>query len=376
MNVTVVGGGNMGLAMTGYMAVHRKARVTLFTKKNIWGKGTLKVNDVEAGKLFSAKNFVCTSDPETAFPDADIIFVTYPAFLRKKFIQDYGKYFKQAAYLGFVPGYGGAEYLCGPLLDRGVNIFAFQRVPYVARADENENGRVVGILSKKTRLYVKAIPEKKTCEVSLIVEELLDIPVCLLKEYLSVTLAPSNPLLHITGLYNVFKNYEAGQRFERQLKFYEEWNDETSKLLFAYDDELQNICNALKPLDLSEVVPLPVYYESPTPEKMTQKLKNIRAFEAVLVPLKKDAGGYAADLDSRMFAEDYPFGVCVIKDFAKMTGVETPTVDLLLDFYYKLSGHKYFENDGAYTKEIKDTGIPGIYGLTSVAELVKFYHRA
>lgn len=374
MNITVVGAGNMGLSMTAYMAIHKKEKITLYTHKNILGRGPIKMNDVENKEYLSSDNFTVTADPEKAFCNADIVFITYPAFLRKKFIEDYGKYLKEDSYIGFVPGYGGAEYSCSTLLDRGINIFGFQRVPYVARADEDDEGTTASILSRKKRLYIGAIPNSKTAEISKIIETLLDIPTQSLKEYLSITLAPSNPLLHITGLYGVFKDYEQGQIYKKPMKFYEEWNDDTSRLLFAYDEELQRICEALKPLDMNEVVPLPIYYESPTPERMTQKLKSIEAFKVVLVPLKKIEAGYIPDLESRMFVEDYPFGVCMIKDFAIMTGVETPTIDLLLDFYEKLSGHKYFEKDGVYTNEIKDTGIPGIYGIRTKADIIRFYH--
>lgn len=375
MNITVVGAGNMGLSMTAYMAIHKKGKITLFTHKNILDKGPLKMNDIENNEYSSSADFIVTADPEKAFCNADVVFITYPAFLRKKFVADYGQYFHKDSYIGFVPGYGGVEYSCSALLNRGVNIFGFQRVPYVARACEDDEGKTASILSRKKSLYIGAIPSSKTAEISKIVEVLLDIPVQSLKEYLSITLAPSNPLLHITGLYGVFKDYEPGQIYERPMKFYEEWNDDTSRLLFAYDAELQKICEALNPLDMGEVVPLPTYYESPTPERMTQKLKSIEAFKVVLVPLKKIETGYIPDLESRMFAEDYPFGVCVIKDFAMMTGVETPTVDLLLDFYERLSGHKYFEKDGTYTNEIKDTGVPGIHGIRTKAEIIRFYHR-
>lgn len=375
MNITIVGAGNMGLAMVGYMAANCKGNLTLFTNKNILENGKLRVNDVEREEEYATDNFVCTNDPQAAFKDADIIFVTYPAFLRKDFIKKYEMLFKEGAYLGFVPGYGGAEYSCISLIDRGVNVFGFQRVPYVARASVAGQQNVAGILSKKDKLFIGAIPNNKTQEISQIVEQLLDIPVQPLKEYLSITLAPSNPLLHITGLYNVFKNYQHGDAFDSQLKFYEEWNDETSDILFEYDRELQEICKALAPLDMSEVVPLPTYYESPTPEAMTKKLKSIEPFKAVLVPLNKEDKGFTLDLDSRMFVEDYPFGVCVIKDFAMMTKVKTPTVDMLLEFYERLSGHKYFESDGKYTEEAKQTGIPGINGLKSVEDIMKFYHK-
>lgn len=372
MKVTVVGAGNIGLAMTAYIAINQRAEVTLFTNKTI---GQLRLNFVEKDVIKEATAYCVTSDPTKAFSEADIVFVTYPAFLRKKFIDDNQRFFKEGAFLGFVPGYGGAEYYCTELIKRGISIFGLQRVPYVARATRDESGAVAGILSSKKELFVGTIPNEKSTEAARIIEELLDIPVNKLKEYLSITLAPSNPLLHITGLYNVFRNYKEGQLFDSPLKFYEEWNDNTSEILFDYDNELQEICKKLAPLDMREVVPLPVYYESPTPQAMTKKLKSIESFKAVTVPLKAVEGGYIPDLQSRMFVEDYPFGVCIIKDFALITGVQTPTVDMLLDFYDTISGHKYFNNDGTYTEEIVNTGVPGIHGLNNKEDIIAFYHR-
>lgn len=371
MNVTVIGAGNMGLALTAYIAINHKANVTLFTEKNI---NSIYLRMAEKDSLEKAEDFNTTSDAKKALSNADIVLVTYPAFLRKNFIQNNQQYFKAGSFLGFIPGYGGAEYTCTSLINRGVNIFGLQRVPYVARYSKGEHGYIAGILSSKKELFLCAIPRNKCEEIANYIQQLLDIPVKQLKEYLSITLAPSNPLLHITGIYNVFKDFEAGKKYERPMKFYEEWNDTASEILFRYDAELQDICSHLKPLDMSEVVPLPVYYESPTPQDMTKKLKSIESFNSVMVPLIHDKDGYVPDLTSRMFLEDYPFGVCIIKDFARMTGVSTPTVDLLLEFYEKLSGHKYFHSSGTYTEEIKDTGVPGINGFSNIKDIIDFYH--
>ncbi len=362
----------MGLAMTAYMAVNNKAKVVLFTRKRI---NSLRLNTVEQNKIETTDNFCTSDDPGKAFNDADIIFVTYPAFLRKSFIEQIQEHIKEGTFVGFVPGYGGAEYSCGELLRRGVYIFGLQRVPYVARATEDEDGKIAGILSSKKELFVGAIPKAKTAVIADIINELLDIPAHPLREYLSITLAPSNPLLHIAGLYNVFRDYREGDIITRPLKFYEEWNDETSELLFLYDSELQEICSKLSPIDMREVVPLPVYYESPTPERMTLKLKSIESFKAVMVPLIKIENGYLPDLKSRMFIEDYPYGVCVIKDFARLLDIKTPTIDMLLSFYENLSGHKYFNDDNTYTDEIKNTGVPGINGLKSKEDIINFYHQ-
>lgn len=374
MNVTIVGAGNMGLAMTAYLAANHKANVTLFTEKNVLEKGSLHLHDVENAIEKDTADFTCSADPAVALAQADITFVTYPAFLRKPFIEKYQSYFRAGALVGFIPGYGGAEYACVELVRHGVTVFGFQRTPYVARKSETEHGVIAGILSRKKELFVGTIPSSETERASAIIESLLDIPVRRVREYLSVTLTPTNPLLHISGLYNAFKDYVPGKFYPAQLKFYEEWNDATSELLFAYNEELQQICRAMQPLDLSEVVSLPIYYESPTPPDMTRKLKSIESFKAVLVPMKQEAEGFVPDLGSRMFVEDYPFGVCIIKDFARITGVETPMVDMLLDFYEKLSGHKYFNADGTYTDEIRATGVPGIYGLNTKEDIIAFYH--
>lgn len=374
MNVTIVGAGNIGLTMASYISLDTENKVTVFTSRDLLVNKQLILRDVEDHKETIIENIRISDDPKIAFKNADIIFCTYPAFLRKQFIQKNEEYITSKSILCFVPGYGGAEYSCLKLLDKGVIIAGLQRVPYVARSERKDCEVDANILSKKKTLYVAAIPKNETVRVSGIIENLLNIRVESLHEYLAITLAPSNPLLHLSGLYNVFKDYKNGDHYDKQLNFYEEWNDDTSRLLFAYDKELQEICRHLGKLDLHEVVALPIYYESPTPEKMTEKLKSIEAFKAVKVPLIKDKKGYVPDFNSRMFVEDFPYGICVIKDFARMANIKTPTIDGLLQFYKNLTGHEYFDLEkNKYGKEIEDTGVPGIQGFTSIEEIEKFY---
>lgn len=372
MNITLVGAGNMGLAMTAYLSLSESNQVTLYTNKKIlWNE--LMLEEVEGNLKKKAGFFDVTDNPQRAFSEADIVFCTYPAFLRKNFIEECGAFFHSDMILGFVPGYGGAEFFCRELIDRGVVVCGLQRVPYVARFSEEGSGITARILSKKKSLYCAAIPFHMTKIVSKQVENLLHIPCMPMQEYLAVTLAPSNPLLHITGLYNVFHNYKAGECYARPMRFYEEWTDDASRLLFRYDDEIQNICHNLSPLRLEEVVSLPVYYDAPTPERMTKKLKSIEAFQEVMVPLKEIDGRWIPDFNSRMFIEDFPYGVCIIKDFARIAHVDTPVVDLLLDFYHSLTGHRYFYGDGTYTEEIVHTGVPGIHDINTLEDVKEFY---
>lgn len=364
MKVVIVGAGNVGLAMAAYMAVYYKADVTLFTNKNI---RFLNLNMAEQEIAERTDDFVTTYDPAEAFSNADIVFVTYPAFLRKKFIEDCGKYIQSGCRLGFIPGYGGAEYFCKELIERDVTIFGLQRVPYVARA----NGCEANILSKKKALFVSSIPVSKVNNLAKNIEQLLDIKTVAIKDYLSITLTPTNPIIHIAGLWGAFKDYNQNVGYIRKVGFYDQWDDMTSKLLFDYDSEVQNICKELDMFDLSSVVSLPIYYESDTPEKLTQKLKSIESFKVVKVPLKTYENKLIVDLNNRMFTEDFPFGVVVYKDIANILKIQTPVIDKLLEFYESLSGIKY---DFAVDKStLLETGAPSANGLENFENFVKFY---
>ncbi len=371
MKVCVVGAGNIGLALACDLSFSEELNVCLYTQSNV-DFSNLIFRDLE-------RNLECTNikvqlenNLQKALYGADYVFCTYPAFLRANFIQESEPYYMEGCKLGFVPGYGGAEYCCQKLIAKGVIIFGLQRVPYVAR---QENKKIASIISRKSEIYIATLPSKYTLEVCADVEKMLKIPTTPLKTYLAVTLAPSNPLLHLTGLYNVFKDYQEGNYYTKQLMFYNEWNDDASKMLFEYDDELQNICANMKPIDLSEVVSLKTYYESDTPQAMTKKLKSIKAFEVVKVPLIEKDNKFYPDYSSRMFVEDFPFGIAIIKYFGILTNVKTPVIDKILNFYKDKTGICYYNSDNTFGKDFGESGAPYNFGLKSKEDILKFYDQ-
>lgn len=369
MKICIVGAGNIGLVLASTLALKEEHDIVIYTHSD-FDVSKLVFNDVENDKQYTNLDFRLETDLEKAISDSDYVFCTYPAFLRKDFIEESKDYYPKGCKLGFVPGYGGAEYMCKELVDNGITVFGLQRVPFVAR---HSNREVANCLSRKTNIYIATIPKDKTDEICEEVGEFVDIPAIPLKEYLAVTLVPSNPLLHLTGLYNVFKDYKPGDSFDRQLMFFEEWNDETSELLIKYDEELQEICNRMKPLNLEEIVSLKIYYESPTAEDMTRKLKSIKAFEVVKVPLIEKEGKFYPDFGSRMFLEDYPFGIAIIKYFGILTKVDTPAIDKILKLYEDLQGVCYFNEDGTPGKDFAESGVPANYGLNDLESIINYY---
>ena len=312
MKICVVGAGNIGLVLASTLALKEKYEVVIYTP-NYFDISKLVFKDIENNECYTNLDIKIETSLENAISDTDYVFCTYPAFLRKKFIEESKEFYPQKCKLGFFSGYGGAEYMCKELVERGITIFGLQRVPFVARQTDKKIARC---LSRKEKLFIAAIPKEKTKEICIELEELIGIPTVELNEYLAVTLVPSNPLLHLCGLYNVFKDYEEGDYFDRQLMFYDEWNDETSELLLDYDDELQEICKKMKPLNLEEIVSLRTYYESPTAEAMTKKLKSIEAFKVVTVPLiEKEGKFYILEMGYR-----FPAAVASCPFYEKVTG--------------------------------------------------------
>lgn len=377
MKIVIIGGGNIGLAMTSLLSFS-KNDVLLLTSKKI--DRTLYLFDREENCEKKSLNFLFSTNKREALTNADLILCTYPAFLRKKFILEYGNYLKRNAILGFIPGYGGIEFSCKELLSRGIIIFGLQRVPFVSRVHNFKDKIQANILSKKKTLYLSSIPNHHGPFLSKIMENLLNIPCKTLNYFASLTLGTSNPLLHTVGVYNIFKNSNENTQFCKTIKLYESWTDEASELLLKYDEELQKICIALSGKSHffnnlnREVMPLSLYYEAKTASQMTKKLKSIKAFDSVYAPLKQISDNkYVIDLDSRMFLEDFPFGVCVIKDISLIVGEDTPAIDTLINFYQKLTGYIYFNQDGSRGKDYFMLGAPGANGIRSVQELESFY---
>lgn len=95
--------------------------------------------------------------------------------------------------------------------------------------------------------------------------------------------------------------------------FYEDWNDETSRLLFACDEELQEICRRIDRLDLSAVRSLKLHYESETPEKLTAKIRGIRSFCGIKTPMKAVENGFIPDFESRYFRPIFRLDLRLLK---------------------------------------------------------------
>jgi hypothetical protein len=372
MNICILGGGNIGTLILGDIGAKTGVSVRLLTSRpDEWGH-TIEVCGRDGTVKSIGKIDLISSDPEDVIVDADIIISTLPSHIFPGIIHKIEPYVKTGAWIGVMPGSGGSEFYCKELIERGCILFGFQRVHGIARI--KEYGKSVYDLGKKNELYIAAIPTDKTEEVCRLMEDLFDMKCNPMPNYLNVTLTPSNPILHTVRLYTLFRNYKEGMYWDKLIDFYAEWTDEASKLLIACDKELQTMCHRVNGLDLTSVRSLTEHYESETPEQMTAKISNIIAFKSIKMPMLITEKGYIPDFKSRYFLEDFPYGLCIIKSFCEIVGLETPCIDKVLMWFERIAEVEYYVNHRFIGGDLNKLPLPQNFGIIAVKNIVEYYN--
>lgn len=360
MNITIIGGGNIGTQFAVHCAV-KNHNVIIFTNKVEKFQKELQIVD-ENNVVNHKANINCaTNDAEKAFKNADLIFVTVPAFMMKETADKIAPYYKKGLYIALIPGTGGGECAFKKAIEQGCIVFGLQRVPSVARL--REYGKCVCASGYRESLHLAAIPHRYTDECCKIIESIFDNQkVYALPNYLCVTMIPSNPVLHTTRLKTLFADYTKSSYYNYIPLFYEEWSMDSSELLFLNDEEVQNICKALSDFDLSYVKSLKLHYESQTPEQLTQKMRSIKSLQGLKTPYVQTENGLIPDFNSRYFTADFPFGLEILVQIANFAKVQTPNLNQTLDWYWTIvgNGNKFSYSD---------------FGILSLDDFKAFYKQ-
>lgn len=330
MNITIVGGGNVGTQF----AVHCSSKghkVVVFTSKYAQFQKELSVIDEDDKVLLTGKIHCATNDPHIAFENADLIFITLPAFCIDDVADLIIKNALKKPPIGLIPGIGGME--CAFMQYSGP-VFGIQRIPSMARL--KVMGSKVCAIGYRQQLYLSTFNEEYADQFCKIMEHFFDIKCYFIHCYLNITLTPSNPILHTTRLFDLFKNYQQGVKYDSIPLFYEEWTDEASELLFLCDNEVQKICKAYPELKLDYVKSLKKHYEVNTPKELTQKIRSIEGFKKIKAPMIATESGFIPDFNSRYFLADFPYGLSIIRQVASFSMVSTPTIDKILNWYQKI----------------------------------------
>lgn len=356
MNICIVGGGNIGTAMAVEFA-HNDHKVNILTSRpKEWDRKIYAV-DASGREIYSGELNLVTSDISAAFNGVDYVFVTLPSNVQADFAGHAIEYVRAGMNFVMMPGFGGAEFLMKPLIDRGVHLYGFQRVHAVARL--REYGKSVWF-DKKFALQFAALSDKNNLDiVRRDMEILFEIPCQILSNYLCITLTPSNPILHTARLYSMFRDF--GQPLNENVLFYATWDDRASEMLLHMDDEVQNICRSLTEMDLTSVTSLKVHYESDSVPAMTRKLRSIQSLSKIPSPMKQTSEGWIPDIDNRYFVCDFGYGLDILLQFAEILNVDAPTINEVMAWYSRVT------NTAAHKVNLRD------YDLQDKEDIYNFY---
>lgn len=321
MNICICGGGNLGHVCAGFLANRGHQVSILTTKPSRWGKSLEIVapDDTFVGELAAV-----TSEPAEVIPQVEMVLICLPGFAIHDELEKIKLHISKDTIVGTIVSSTGFFFEAFKVLPSDIALFGFQRVPFISRTIEY--GHLAELKGYKETLSV-AIEQTESKEpIRQQLERLFEKPVTLLDSHYEVSLSNSNPLLHPSRLYTMWKDWQPGITYPRNPQFYAEWTLEASTLLIQMDEEFQNLLKilGLKPNCIPTVLD---YYESTDAESLTHKLQAIKAFQGIYSPMKEVSGGFIPDFTSRYFTEDFPYGMHFIIETAQNQGVEIPTIE-------------------------------------------------
>ena len=159
----------------------------------------------------------CSKDAKDVVPGSQIILICSPAQTKVDILQQIKPYLEHGAYVGTIFGQGGfdlqANYVLGDdIQKKNLTIFSLQYVPFLCKVVNY--GKDVNIIGPKKHLYITAYPPERVHEVCTLMTLSYFIPSVPLPNFLSLTLCPSNQIIHPGRVYGFFKNWDGKTPFK------------------------------------------------------------------------------------------------------------------------------------------------------------------
>ena len=317
--ICICGGGALGMVVASVLSHTREVAVCVLTAHpQQWSKSIETIDS--AGKVYQGVLEKVSDRAAEVIPQSDIVLLCLPGFLIEKSLRQIAPFITDQA-VGSIVSSTGFFFQAHRIFPKTVSLFGFQRVPYIARV--REYGHSADLLGYKQQLYMATenLPE----DFEAMWSKWLQTPVAHMSNYLEASLSNSNPLLHPARLYGMWHGWN-GEAYKEQMLFYAHWDEFSSEVYIAMDEEFQRLC-----MTVGVVIPSVLeYYESTDAVSLTRKLRSIAAFQTIKAPMKQTENGFVPDFESRYFTEDFPYGLQIIKDLAQTHQIKTPMIDKVL----------------------------------------------
>lgn len=322
INICICGGGNLGHVVSGYLGTKSDVNVGILTRHPERWSNQLEIKLPDSSTL-KGKLKTVTRNPSEIIPQADILLLCLPGMYIRSEIEEVKPYLKPSTIVGSIVSSTGFFFQTHELIHHQPT-FGFQRVPFIARTEVY--GHKAHLLGFKKTLKVVIENYDNVERLRIELEKLFDTPVKLLDSFYEVSLSNSNPLLHTSRLYTMWKDWHEGIFYTKQNLFYEDWTVEAAQLYIDMDEEFQNLLQVLG-VKKDAIPPVLEYYESHDATSLCNKIKSIDAFKGIKSPMVETEQGWIPDFNSRYFTEDFGYGLKFIYQLARKNKIISPNID-------------------------------------------------
>ena len=366
-DLVVIGGGNLGHTMSAVMASNGLNVLVLTREPNKWSDklivkdlyGKQYIGEIHASNDFSLVRYT-----------SHILF-TLPGNALIASLKQLKPYINDKHILGSVVASSGFFWQARQLLGPEVSLYGFQRVPFISRIAEYGKSATITGYKEVNKIAVLGRNELEKHLEQFYLNKIGG-KVVFLKNYLEAALTNSNPLLHTARMYSLFKGYQEGKtKYPNHIYLYREWDDSSSDLLIKMDEEFQIIVSKLG-IGNNNFPSILSYYESNDAASLTDKIQNISAFSDILTPMIGDGPYYLPDIGSRIFQEDIPYGLVIIKSLGNLAKIATPNIDMVLFWSQKLMNRSYYRDSWNEGKDIVNSSSISNFTISNINELVEF----
>ena len=332
MKICICGGGNLGHVVAGFVAAQSKHEVCLLTRQPERWSTQLTIEAPE-GTTYTGHLSGIYSDAKQAISDAQIILLCLPGYGIRDTLLQIKDYLRPDAAVGTVVSSTGFFFQAMDILPASQTLFGFQRVPFISRViDYGHRARLMGY---KESLELAIERSAQPGILRDVLSDMLRTPIHLLGSHYEVSLSNSNPLLHPSRLYSLWKGWHPGIIYDRIPMFYEEWTEEAAELYINMDRELQALLEQL-PVSKGSIATVLAYYESTDAPSLARKLRSIEAFKGIASPMRQVEGGFVPDFHSRYFTEDFPYGLAFVHRLTHEKNIPSPTIDMIYEWGMKM----------------------------------------
>ncbi|MCK5674888.1 MAG: NAD/NADP octopine/nopaline dehydrogenase family protein [Spirochaetales bacterium] len=394
IRVCICGGGNAAHVMAGlFSSGNNKAvkKVSIFSnfsdtaekmRMGVEKNDGIKVH-MPDGKIVIGKPDVISGNAADVIPDSNLIIMPVPSMAYESLLTEIEPYIASGTIIGATPGMGGFDWVLKRILRKKYNdIIVFSMVPMPWNCRILEYGQEVEVRVQKTPLSFACNRSSTEIRVKLqkIFTEIFGLEINILDHFLGITLFPANAVIHPARLYGLFRDYKEGKVYTENPLFYEDMDDFSADCIQRVSDELQTICKKIEERSpvklLQDIRPITESISSVYPGKiedlssLKQVFRTNSGYKGFRTPMKESEGGWIPDFENRYFTEDIPHGLCIYKGIAEILEVETPMMDIILNWTQEKMGKEYLINNKLVGKDIKEANVPQSFDINTLTQLI------